>query len=113
MTQHWLDVVPKDKAERHRWMGIILRASIAYQVRAARLIRAWSREELAKRAELSVATINRVEDPSGDTNLTMETLLKIARAFDVALLARFSSWPEFVEQMGASIPPAPFPDAES
>src|SRR3990167_7877010 len=107
-TTDWREVVPADKDERHRWMGIILRASIAYQVRSMRLMRGWTQETLADKAGLSTPTISRVEDPAAEIGLEMKTLQLIAQAFDVALFVRFASWEDFVREMVGLIPPAAF-----
>lgn len=102
-----MSVVPKDREERHRWMAMLLRASIAFQVRTMRLARDWTQEELAKRAGLSIPTISRVEDLSGEAP-TLETLLTLAKTFDCGLICRFQSWDEFVSHMAGMIPPDPW-----
>lgn len=101
-------MVPKDKEERHRWMAMIVRASIAFEVRMLRLSRGWTQEELAAKCDESTPTISRIENPEGSW-MRLATLEKIARAFDVALLVRFASWEEFVQTMPI---PAPAYEAE-
>lgn len=91
-------VVPKDHAERHRWMSALLRASIAYQVRTMRLGRGWTQEGLAERSGLSFATISRIEDPTGPT-MSLLSLQSIAVAFDCALICQYTSWDDFVSSM--------------
>lgn len=100
-------VVPRDPDDRHRWMSVILRASIAYQTHTIRRARNWSQEQLAFRANLSTQTIIRLEDPSGEWP-SLTTLKEVASAFDCALVCRFTSWPDFVAQMVGLIPPHAF-----
>ena len=88
-------------------MGVLVRASIAYQIRTLRMVRGWTQEELASRAKLSTPTISRLEDASGESP-QISTLTAVANAFDVALFIRFESWEAFVRHMAGLIPPAAF-----
>jgi transcriptional regulator with XRE-family HTH domain len=104
-------VVPADHAERHRWMEMLVRASIAFQVRSIRLARGWTQQELANRSSLSLPTIGRLEDMAGESP-SIATLLAVAKAFDCGLVARFTDWQEFVDRMIGMIPPKAFDAAE-
>jgi transcriptional regulator with XRE-family HTH domain len=104
---HHLSVIPKDHDERHRWMAMLLRASIAFQILTIRKARGWTQEELATRSGLSHQTIVRLEDMNG-ADPTVGTLAAVAKAFDCALYCRFSSWNEFVRMMAGTIPPSSY-----
>ena len=86
-----------DKAFRTAWMREKLAFHITVSVRVNREARGWSQRELARRASVSLSVIGRVETFETALRLDVRTLLKIARALDVALLVQFTSWPEFIE----------------
>jgi DNA-binding XRE family transcriptional regulator/predicted RNase H-like HicB family nuclease len=60
---------------------------LALQFRSMRSERGWSQTEIAKRVGVSQQQIAKLEDP--DANPTIETIMKVARAFDMDLLVRF------------------------
>jgi transcriptional regulator with XRE-family HTH domain len=79
-----------------RWLNITL----ATQIRILRKKRGWTQAELAERADVQVQTIVRVEKMYwGRTNPTLNTLAKIAAAFDVAMIARFVPWSQLVDEI--------------
>ncbi|MCK1795028.1 XRE family transcriptional regulator [Streptomyces sp. XM4193] len=53
------------------------------RVRALRLARGWSLEELARRAHLSQSTLSRIEN--GGRRLALDSLVTLARALDTTL----------------------------
>jgi DNA-binding XRE family transcriptional regulator len=55
--------------------------------RSMRSERGWSQAEIAKRVGVSQQQIAKLENP--DANLTFETIMKVARAFDRDLLVSF------------------------
>ena len=61
---------------------------LAFQLNLLRDARKWAQDELAKRSGVSIETIDQLEDPNCE-NYSIETLLKLANAFDVGLLVRF------------------------
>jgi transcriptional regulator with XRE-family HTH domain len=92
-----------DLKSRHVMMASILRASIASQVRALRLSRELTQEQVAEGIGTQASCIARVEDPRGEW-MSLSTLTQIANFFDVALLAKFTGWPEWLREYA----PAPF-----
>lgn len=85
-----------DQHARHRMMAVILRASIAEQITALRLARGLSQEEFAKRIGTNQSTLSGWEDPRGEW-MTADSLLRIAKGFDVALMINFTDWQNFLE----------------
>lgn len=81
--------------ERMQVNQLRLGRHISESIAVNRKARGWSQFQLARKAGVSWATIQRLER-WWNADTTMETLLKIARALDIALLARFVSWPEFL-----------------
>jgi len=70
---------------------------IRSQVRLIREDRGWTQEELADKAGVSFATINRLEHLEvASYNPQIGTLLKLADAFDVALIVRFEAWSQYL-----------------
>lgn len=65
-----------------------------FQLRIMRKARGWSQAELARRSGLLQSTISRLEQPSSQLP-SRKVLLKLASAFDVALIVRFLSFPDF------------------
>ncbi len=78
------------KKRRYEWLWAQLALSLAMQVREMRLQRGWSQAELAQRAGIEQATVSRLESAKA-LNVTVNTLIRIAGAFDVAFIGRFVS----------------------
>ncbi len=100
---HCQPILPRllaDKAFRTAWMREKLAFHIAASVRANRESRGWTQWQLARRASVSLSVIWRVETVETALRVDVRTLLKIARALDVALLVQFASWPEFIANIG-------------
>ena len=70
---------------------------IRTQVRLIREDRGWTQEELAEKSGVSFETINRLENLEiADNAPRIGTLLKLADAFDVALIVRFEAWSNYL-----------------
>jgi transcriptional regulator with XRE-family HTH domain len=68
---------------------IKLRDTLAHRVRELRRSLKMSQRDLAEEAELRQALISEIE--RGEANPTLDSLLKIAIALDVSLIALFNS----------------------
>lgn len=72
-----------------------VRTGIAYQVRALR--GDLSQSGFGRKIKKPQSVVSRLEDPDYG-KLSIQTLLEIASALDVALLVKFVSFPEFIRQ---------------
>lgn len=79
----------KKKAYRDAYVGAQIDQGLAYQIKAIRESRGWDQKELARRIGLrSQSAVARMEDPSYG-KLSISSLKKLGRAFDVGLLVKF------------------------
>lgn len=79
----------KSKKYREAFVREHITQGIAFQIRATREERGWSQNELGAKAEMKQVLISRYEDPDYG-KYTLRTLMKLANAFDVALVVRFA-----------------------
>jgi len=70
-------------------------SSIAHQIQINRLERNWSQKDLAERLGTSQSAISRYEDSSYG-KYSLDTLFRIASAFDIGIQIRFVSWTKVV-----------------
>lgn len=92
------------KAYRDAYVEANLIHGLAHQIRINRSNRNWSQSELANYCggRTQQETISRLEDPAYG-RYTIKTLLKLASAFDVALLVKFVPFSKFlIETSGKS-----------
>ena len=78
----------KSKSFRATYVSATVSHLISMQIRSLRNRRGWSQQELGAAANKPQNVISRLEDPSYG-KVTIQTLLDLARAFDVGLLVRF------------------------
>lgn len=90
-----------DKDARHSYMAKHLRMTIAFQVRLIRIQRGWTQAELARRCGTKQSAISRLEDWDADFP-QVETLRKVAEAFDCAVRISFGDWQELIATL---VPP--------
>jgi transcriptional regulator with XRE-family HTH domain len=86
----------KDKQYRDAYVASQIRISLPLQTRALRKSRTWTQPELAEHAGMAQPRISEIEKP-GERRLNIETLLRLASAFDVALQVRFVPFSEFID----------------
>lgn len=80
-----------DHEYRHEFFDGTVSTSIAAQIRANRLDRGWSQNELAQRVDMKQSRISAMEDVNYQ-RWTIKTLKRLARAFDLTLSVRFESF---------------------
>lgn len=86
----------RDKAVRDAFVASEVETLLPFQIRAMRQERGWSQQELAARAGMRQARISVLENPSYEGAINVQTLVKLASAFDVALVVRFAPFSELV-----------------
>src|ERR1700721_2321265 len=86
------------KSYREAYVEENVRTGIAYQIRALREARGWSQKKLAEAMGKPQSVLSRIEDPDYG-KLSIQTLLEVASAFDIALIVQFADFPEFVKRM--------------
>jgi transcriptional regulator with XRE-family HTH domain len=87
----------KDPQYRRAFVASQIRIGIPFQIRALRKARGMTQPQLAEAAGMSQPRISEIETP-GSRSLNLETLLRIADAFDIALEVRFLAFGEFIER---------------
>lgn len=78
----------KDRKYRQHFVAGEVRRTIPFQLRALRAERKWTQADLGRAAEMPQTVVSRIENGDG-ASLNIKTLLKLAAAFDVALVVRF------------------------
>jgi len=82
-----------DREYAHAYMESHAVSRLAAQVYAIRKMRGWSQEELAKESGIAQERISKIESADFDS-LTITTLKKLSRAFDVSLRVAFQPFNE-------------------
>jgi transcriptional regulator with XRE-family HTH domain len=95
-TQSSLAAQLREKDYRDAFVASQIRIGLPMQCRALRESREWTQPQLAQAAGMSQPRISEIERP-GERKLNLETLLRLASAFDVALQVRFVPFSELVD----------------
>ena len=93
-TQLWEKM--RDKPYRDTFVAAHLSTNIAAQIQTIREQRGWTKKQLAQEAGMSPSRITVMEDPSYE-KFTLTTLKRLASAFDVALVTRFTPFSDLVD----------------
>jgi transcriptional regulator with XRE-family HTH domain len=90
----------RNKKYRDAYVSEHVRRWIAHQIRALREDpdRKWTQKELSDRMGKPQSGVSRLEDPNYG-KMTVQTLLEVAAAFDVALVIKFVSFPKFASEI--------------
>jgi transcriptional regulator with XRE-family HTH domain len=83
----------KSRSFRESYVESHLSTNVANQIATMREARGWTQAELAARAGLKQSQISALENPSQRTP-SAKMMLKVARALDVAVAARFVRYSE-------------------
>src|SRR5580692_8808314 len=84
-----------DKTYRDSYVAAQIRIGLPFQVKALRTARNWSQGELAERAHMVQPRISEIERP-GERSLNIDTLLRLASAFDCAVTINFVPFSQLV-----------------
>jgi transcriptional regulator with XRE-family HTH domain len=95
-SQSSLAVQLREKEYRDAFVASQIRIGLPMQCRALRESREWTQPQLAEAAGMSQPRISEIERP-GERKLNLETLLRLASAFDVALQVRFVPFSQLVD----------------
>lgn len=95
MTSDWARLT--DRKQRSAYVKAQIRIGLPFQIRALRKQKGWSQSQLAEAAEMRQPRISAIEKP-GKGKLNIETLERIAGAFDVGLEVRFVSFGDLIRQ---------------
>jgi transcriptional regulator with XRE-family HTH domain len=94
----------RKKAYRDAFVQAQISDTVAAQISSLRNARGWKQTELAEKAGMKQSRISALEDPNHG-NFEIETLRKLASAFDVGLVVRFVPFSE-IAKWSASVSPA-------
>ena len=86
----------KDTETRQLHVAAQIRVGVPLQLRAMRESRGWTQERLAKTIGTTQNSVSRLESPQYG-RATISTLLRVAEAFDVALIVRFVPFSDFAD----------------
>ena len=87
----------RDKARRALFVETQIETLIPFQVRTLRIRNGWTQKDLAKRAGMGQGQISILESHNHEGAVNVKTLIKLAAAFDVALVVRFAPFSEVIE----------------
>ena len=85
-----------DKEYRHGLVNAQIEVDLPFQIRALRKQLELTQPELAEQAGMKQPRISAMEKPGG-AHFTLETLRRLAKAFDVALVVRFAPFGELLD----------------
>lgn len=85
----------RNREYRHGLVSAQIEIDLPLQLRALRKQRGWTQPQLAERTGMKQSRFPVMEKPGG-ANFTLETLRRLAEAFDVALIVRFAPFSELL-----------------
>jgi transcriptional regulator with XRE-family HTH domain len=86
----------QDKDYRHGLIDAQIEIDLPFQIRALRKQEELTQPQLAELSGMKQSRISKMEKPGG-ARFTLETLRRLAKALDVALVVRFAPFGELVE----------------
>lgn len=88
----------RDQEYRHSYLESFLDSLVTGQIRELRESRGWSQKDLAKRLKTTQSAISRLESPNY-FKWKIDTLKKLARAFDMAFVGKFVSFGDALDDI--------------
>jgi len=85
----------KDPEYRKAFVASQINIGIPFQIRALQKARGWTQEQLAEKAGMLQPRISAMRKP-GQSKLNLETIRRLAEAFDCGLIVRFAPFSELV-----------------
>lgn len=85
-----------DKEYRDIFVSEQINTGLAFQIRAMREQRGWTQSKLGKEARMAQSRISIMED-ANYSRFNLNTLKRVASAFDVALVVRFEPFSKLVD----------------
>ena len=85
----------QEKEYRDAFVNSLLNIQLPFQIRALREARSWRQSDLAAKADMKQSRISKLEKP-GEGGINLDTLIRLASAFDIGLLVKFASFKEIV-----------------
>ena len=85
----------ESKEYRDAFVGSQISVGLPFQIRALREQRGWKQSRLAELTGMLQPRISAMESPGG-VKFTLETLRRLASAFDVALMVKFVPFSELL-----------------
>ena len=95
----------KNKKFRDAYVAEHVKTNVPIQIYLLREQRHWNQSQLAERAKTTQTVISRLEDIDYG-KLSISTLLKLASAFDIALLVKFIPFTRLLEEFKDNSPEA-------
>jgi transcriptional regulator with XRE-family HTH domain len=86
----------RDQEYRHGLIAAQIEVDLPLQLKALRKQRGWSQPEMEKRTGMKQSRFPLMERPGG-AHFTLDTLQRLAEAFDVALIVKFAPFSEFLD----------------
>lgn len=86
----------ENKEYRNAFVAAQINIGIPFQIRALREQRGWSQKDLGKLTGMKQPRISAMERPGG-SSFNIETLERLASAFDIALIIRFAPFKDLVK----------------
>ena len=90
-----IEKLKASKKSRDAYVASQINVGLPFQIRALRKQREWDQKKLAREAAMLQPRISTMESP-GYGNPNLETLKRLASAFDVALVVRFVPFSELI-----------------
>src|ERR1700744_3589 len=91
----------RGKQSRDRLVSSNLAKTVAYQIRATRKERDWTKAKLAEKAGMTANNFSRLEDPDYGKH-TITSLQRLASALDVALVVRFIPFSQYINWLSGT-----------